>query len=347
MDTIITLSFLSLLFSSGIAYILLPTIIQFAAKKNLIDQPDHRKTHSAPTSALGGIAIFFGTWIPMMSCSLFFSDASILWVFVAAATLFMVSLSDDLIQLSAKKRLLFQMTLGSGLYHMGFELPIDVWIESPVLFPIINYLSTLFFIILLINAYNFIDGIDGLAGGLGVISSTFFGVFFVLSGQVFFAFLAFGLTGSLLSFLRFNFDGAQIFMGDNGSTMVGLLLAIFSIQLIHTSSFENLYSNTIALSILYIPIMDLLKVAMARILNRRSPFSADRTHIHHQLLGLGFSVAQSCYILYSFSIFVVLSVSIVGHFNPLIGFSLLPILSIGCYSMIKILQVGRRVVLID
>ena len=131
-------------------------------------------------------------------------------------------------------------------------------------------------------------------------------------------------------------------MGDNGSTMIGLLLAIFSIQLINTSSFENLWSSAFALSVLLIPIMDLFKVAFARILNGRSPFSADRTHIHHQLLGLGLSVTQSCYLLYAFNILVVLSVLFIGQFNPIIAFSLLPFLVLGYYTTIKIAQVKLR-----
>lgn len=342
MNSIIILSLLSLIISSGIAYLLLPIIIQFAASKNLMDQPDHRKTHAVSVSALGGIAIFFGTWIPTMIVCLYFCDVSILWIFVAALILFVVSLGDDLFNLSAKKRLLFQMILGSGLYHAGFELPIHLLINVPADFSIINYLSTLFFILLLINAYNFIDGIDGLAGGLGIIATTIFGIYFALSGQVFFAVLAFGLIGALISFLRFNFNGAEIFMGDNGSTMIGLLLAIFSIQLINTSSFENLWSSAFALSVLLIPIMDLFKVAFARILNGRSPFSADRTHIHHQLLGLGLSVTQSCYLLYAFNILVVLSVLFIGQFNPIIAFSLLPFLVLGYYTTIKIAQVKLR-----
>ncbi len=335
MEISVVLYLLSCLVSIGIATLFLPLIIELAAEKKWLDEPDHRKTHAHGISALGGIAIFFATWLPTLFAAMYSFDNTVLWLFASTLVLFAVSLADDLINLSAGKRLLVQLSLASVLYHLGFVLPIDVLLSSYLNLPILNYLATVGFVVLLINAYNFIDGIDGLAGGLGMIAALIFGVYFAYTGQFNFSILAFSLAGALFSFLQYNFNGAQIFMGDNGSTVVGLLLAAFGIQLIQTTSVENLSGLTIACSIFLIPIMDICKVTLTRISEGNSPFRADRTHIHHQLLDLGLSVAQSCYLLYGLTILIVLSVLLLNQFHASIAMAMLPIIVIGYYSMIN------------
>ncbi len=329
---------LSSLASFSIVYKILPIIIEMASRKNLLDQPDYRKTHTKAVSALGGIAIFIGLWAPTLFISSVSLDTSLLWLFLATLILFAVSLADDIITLSAKKRLLLQILLGSFLYQIGFGLPLDSYISSFESGPILNYLATLFFVALMINAYNFIDGIDGLAGGLGMIAAVTFGVFFMVSGQISFALLALGLAGALFAFLQFNFEDAQIYMGDNGSTVVGLLLAVFSIQLMNSCAGDCSWSLAVVGSVLLIPVMDLFKVTMGRMIKGNSPFKADRTHIHHVLGELNMSAAQSCYLLYGLKMGSILFVLLVCNISVETGLYVLPFIVFGYYRVINSLK---------
>ena len=169
----------------------------------------------------------------------------------------------------------------------------------------------------MINAYNCIDGINGLAGGLAMINALVFGLMFWYIGSINMAIMAFALAGALFGFLHFNFGKAKIFMGDNGSTVVGFVLAIFAIQYMNIQ--PNLAETTalpaIVFSIIFIPMVDFLKVIFTRMLRGKSPFYPDRTHIHHQFLSLGLSHKSVCYILYSINIMMIITIMFFGSQN--------------------------------
>jgi UDP-N-acetylmuramyl pentapeptide phosphotransferase/UDP-N-acetylglucosamine-1-phosphate transferase len=157
-----------------------------------------------------------------------------------------------------------------------------------------SLLLTYFAVIVVINSFNLIDGVDGLAGSLGLLSTTIFGTYFLHIGMPSYAVLAFSLAGSLLAFLIFNFQPAKIFMGDTGSLLVGTVNAILVIKFINVAnssgvSFPINASPAVGFTILMIPLLDTLRVFGIRILHRRPPFSPDRNHIHHLLLDRGFS----------------------------------------------------------
>ena len=140
---------------------------------------------------------------------------------------------------------------------------------------------------------NLIDGVDGLAGSLGVLAASVFGIYFYFSGESIFAFTAFCLAASLLAFLIFNFNPARIFMGDSGSLVLGMMMAIFAMKFLSTSVSSVVIPTpanvAIVISILIIPIVDTLRVFTIRILKGRSPFHPDKNHIHHLLIKSGFS----------------------------------------------------------
>ncbi|MBK7122221.1 MAG: undecaprenyl/decaprenyl-phosphate alpha-N-acetylglucosaminyl 1-phosphate transferase [Chitinophagaceae bacterium] len=159
---------------------------------------------------------------------------------------------------------------------------------------ITGMLISLFTIIVITNSFNLIDGVDGLAGSLGLMTTLVFGVYFFYAGQLTFAVMAFALAGSTIGFLIYNFSPAKIFMGDTGSLLLGLVNAILVIKFINVagnpaSNFPIEAAPAIGFSILMIPLFDTLRVFGLRILDRRSPFSPDRTHVHHFLLDLGLS----------------------------------------------------------
>jgi UDP-N-acetylmuramyl pentapeptide phosphotransferase/UDP-N-acetylglucosamine-1-phosphate transferase len=158
----------------------------------------------------------------------------------------------------------------------------------------ISYILSYISIIVIINAFNLIDGVDGLAGTLGMLTMTVFGAYFYMANMPAYSILAFSLAGSLLAFLWFNYNPAKIFMGDSGSLILGLVNAILVIKFITVADDRNSgnfleSSVAIGFSVLMLPLTDTLRVFSMRIFKGRSPFSADREHIHHLMLDRGLS----------------------------------------------------------
>jgi UDP-N-acetylmuramyl pentapeptide phosphotransferase/UDP-N-acetylglucosamine-1-phosphate transferase len=157
-----------------------------------------------------------------------------------------------------------------------------------------SLLLTYFTIIVIVNSFNLIDGIDGLAGSLCLMASTIFGFYFLKIDLYPYSIMAFATAGSVAAFLIFNFQPAKIFMGDTGSMLIGLINAILVVKFINvadltSTSFPIEAAPAIGFSILMIPLLDTLRVFAIRIFNRRSPFSPDRNHVHHLLLDRGMS----------------------------------------------------------
>ena len=287
-----------------ITLLAIPAIIRVADEKKLFDTPDARKLHSRSISSLGGIGIFIGYFLSVLICVSYSHLPQFQYFFAAAIVIFFLGLKDDILILSASKKFLGQLAAAAILIHQG-----GVRIDSMHGFLGINELPALvslalsyFTILVIINAYNLIDGVDGLAASLGIVSSACFGTYFVLAGMPAYAVMSFALTGSLLAFICFNFHPAKIFMGDSGSLMVGLINAIIAIRFIKVASDPSMalpLSSSIAISfaILIVPLLDTLRVFSTRIFRGKSPFSPDRNHIHHLLLDRGLShkqVAISC-----------------------------------------------------
>ncbi len=284
----------------ALSYILLPILINLARKKQLFDLPEGRKAHQHPVPALGGIAIFFGFWI---SSLLLVGDAFLLelrYLLIGAFLLMLVGIKDDLLGVDAPKKLLLQFVVVCLLYYAGFRLEgfyglfavgeVAEWLRFPM---------TVVFLLGLINAYNLIDGIDGLAGSLSLTSASIFALLFYLQGDFGWCLLALALGGSLLGFLRFNFYKASIFMGDNGSMVLGLLIGVFAIHYLNLTAAtpQSATAVPIVFSLIAIPTLDMLRVSIFRMMKGRSPFAADRSHIHHILLRQGFSTPLICLLL--------------------------------------------------
>jgi UDP-N-acetylmuramyl pentapeptide phosphotransferase/UDP-N-acetylglucosamine-1-phosphate transferase len=190
---------------------------------------------------------------------------------------------------------------------------------------------SLFTYIVVVNAMNLIDGIDGLAAGVGFIASSAFGTWFIFANEYTLASLSFSLSGALLGFLIFNFSPAKIFMGDSGSLIIGMFICVLSIKLIEyplsrLDGFWVRISNPIiVIAALSYPLTDTLRIFIIRAVKGQSPFAADRNHLHHRLLDCGYSHAKTVFIIYIYSIFT-LGVSLLSYFiNP--SLSLLAVLT--------------------
>jgi UDP-N-acetylmuramyl pentapeptide phosphotransferase/UDP-N-acetylglucosamine-1-phosphate transferase len=218
------------------------------------------------------------------------------YIVAAIIILFFIGVKDDILIISASKKFIGQLLAATIVIKFADINITDMYgfLGIHELSPTISFLLSLFTIVVITNSFNLIDGVDGLAGSLSLLSSLIFGLYFWQTGQNLFAIMAFSLTGSLIAFLIFNFSPARIFMGDTGSLLIGLLNAIFVIKFISIaadpqSALPLDSAPAIGFAILIVPLFDTLRVFTLRILKRRSPFSPDKNHIHHFLLDIGFS----------------------------------------------------------
>jgi len=290
----------NILLSGGLSFIItffaIPVIIQVAKEKKLFDEPDERKLHKAVIPTLGGLGIFAGFIMATLIGAPQSGSSSLQYFVAASIVIFFLGLKDDVLILSASKKFIGQLIAAGILIKFG-GVQINNMYGFLGIYNIPNVASIVlstFTIIVITNSFNLIDGVDGLAGSLGVLTTLCFGLYFYFDGDMPFAVMAFALSGSLLSFLIYNFPPAKIFMGDTGSLLVGLINSILVIKFINTASqpgavihFQS--APAIGFAVLMIPLLDTLRVFGLRILSRRSPFSPDRNHIHHFLIDLGLS----------------------------------------------------------
>lgn len=309
--------FFAFIIALGIVVFAMPTLIQVAKLKHLVDAPgDARKIHKRTVPTIGGVVVVFGFLFSAMLAlpSLTIPDGGTFdgrWLYMmgAAFALFYVGLKDDLIGLSPAKKLLVHLVLGTLLLWGGgfrietfgglfgiYELPF--WISFPF---------SMFVYIVVVNAVNLIDGIDGLAGGYGALAFGGFGAFFWYTGNPVPAVLAISFAGSLLGFLVYNFHPARIFMGDCGSLVLGLVAYTFATELLNTPEhhlplvLSGISLPVLGMSLLAYPLVDTLRVFTLRALDGRSPFSPDKNHLHHRLIMAGYGHRGSSVILYLYT----------------------------------------------
>jgi UDP-GlcNAc:undecaprenyl-phosphate GlcNAc-1-phosphate transferase len=308
---------LPLLIALTVAFISIPAIIKVADLKHLMDEPDEdRKTHKKRTPTLGGIAIFAGT---VFSFS-FFNDYlsgpnEIKYMTSAMVLLFFAGIKDDILLLTPLKKLAVQMICALLITLMGQLYLTNMWGMFGVtdIPPVVGIFITFFIIVALINAFNLIDGVNGLAGGLGLIASIFFGCWFYLADFASLSILSFALAGSLLGFLVYNFHRGKIFMGDTGSMMIGFIISILAIKFIECNRIEGIENSAyyikaapgVAVATVMIPLFDMTRVFCQRILKGKHPFSADRRHIHHMLMDIGLNHTAISLILYFTSLILI------------------------------------------
>jgi len=274
-----------------ITYFTLPSVINLAYQKKLLDIPDARKVHVELIPSLGGVGIFIGVLISFtLFCSLSDFEAY-KYILTGYLILFFMGIKDDMVPMDAKKKLLIQIFVAGMIAYGGVRITSLFGLFGIEEINIVaSYCLTIFFIVGITNSYNLIDGVDGLAGGLGGIGCITLGILLLWVQEYNFAVLAFAITGSLIAFLRYNFGKYpnKTFMGDNGSLLLGLTITVLSIQFIetpNTQSIMGIHSPIgIIAGIIFIPFYDTIRVFTIRILNGRSPFSADKNHIHHEFL---------------------------------------------------------------
>lgn len=280
----------------SIVIISIPSVIYTSLKYGLFDKNDlYRKNHKRNISRLGGLAIIgsFTVSILLFSAIINFKEANFL--IASCIVLSALGLKDDVHGTNTSTKFILQIVVAFILVFFGAFRLTSLYGVLGIgdMAPLWGSLFSIALIIFLNNAFNLIDGIDGLAGGIGILTSLVFGVLFSSMGQVPYAFIAFALAGAIAGFLKYNWFPAKIFMGDTGALIIGLISAALAIKFIELNKFTGdnkpaFYSApAIAVAILIVPIFDSLRVFTVRILKGHSPFKGDRNHIHHRLENMG------------------------------------------------------------
>ncbi len=285
-----------------ISFLIFPVLIKVVTKWELYDSIKEHKIHETFTPSAGGLAIYAGILLALSIGLPFQQWVQLKYFFISISLMFIIGIRDDVLGLSPVKKLVSQLLPIFILVVFG-----AVSIEAPIFsiqlggYPYgINLILTTIAIVLITNSYNLIDGLDGLAGSIGVICMLFFGIWFYLVDSYFLSLIAFCVVGSLLAFLIFNWQPSKIFMGDTGALLIGFLLSYYSIQFLNTNfkldaehfmKFDSSLGTLIC--ILAIPVFDTSRVVVLRLRKGRSPFRADKNHVHHQFLSLGIDHATS------------------------------------------------------
>lgn len=287
---------LSFLMAFFLVLISIPVIVTISKEKHLYDEPNERRINKTVIPNLGGVAFFIGVSIATLLSLHQLEFIDFRYIQASLIILFFIGIKDDILIISPRKKFIAQVLCALILIVPGgirfTHLHGILGLEQ------IDYALSIFIsllaIVSIINAVNLVDGIDGLAASIGIFSSIIFGIKFLITGNDAYAILSFAIVGSLLAFLWFNVWGStnKIFLGDTGSLILGLLIAIQVIKYnefaLTTTPQEIAFSPIFSLAILATPLADMIRVFTIRILKGKSPFAPDLGHIHHRLLKLGF-----------------------------------------------------------
>lgn len=282
-----------------------PLVRRFAFKIGAIDIPkDKRRVHKKPTPRIGGLAIIFGFAVAVVCFAKL--DRALIGTLCGAFIIAVMGIIDDCRELNAKLKFVIQIIAALVVIYVG-DIRIEVftnpafWSSDPylVLPQWASVLITVVWIVFITNAVNFIDGLDGLAAGVSAIMSVSLVFIAARVGEYPIAIVGTALMGACFGFLPFNFNPAKIFMGDTGSTFLGFMLASLSIQGVFKS--YAVISFAVPLLILGLPLFDASFAMIRRLATGQSPMKADRGHLHHRLIDMGFSQKQTVFILYAIS----------------------------------------------
>jgi UDP-GlcNAc:undecaprenyl-phosphate/decaprenyl-phosphate GlcNAc-1-phosphate transferase len=313
-----------------------PVVIQFFHRKNLTDLPGKRKVHKVVTPSMGGVVIFLGVIISLLMWFPLQGFIHYRYLLMALGIIFLIGFRDDFMPLKPIYKILGQLLAGTlVIFLMQIKLQSFYGLFGLGLLPEPLAIGlTLFVMVVITNSFNLIDGLDGLAGTISTISLVFFGGWFYLVEVPHLAYLCFAFAGGVLAFLRFNWEPSRLFMGDTGALLLGFFFSIMAIRFVnlnyeldpsHPYRFEANISA--AMCVILIPLFDTLRIFILRVMQRRSPFSPDKGHLHHVFLRLGLGHGATTLVLGSIQLaFIGLSIAMKDFTDTLV----LPILVVSC-----------------
>ena len=308
-------SLFAFILALAISFACTPAVRMLAIKIKAVDVPkDNRRMHKVPIPRMGGLAIFAGFLVSV----LFFVPLGTEFrsILIGALILVVLGIIDDIVALKPRTKFAGQIIAAlipalSGVSIHGIVNPFVPGQYSTL--GIFSIPFTVIWIVGITNAVNFIDGLDGLACGVSAIATVTMFIIAVLFGETYIALMMAALAGACLGFLPYNMNPAKIFMGDTGSMFLGYTLATVSIQGLF--KFYAVISFAVPFILLGLPIFDTGFAIVRRLLKGQSPLQADRGHVHHRLIDLGFDQKQSVAILYTFSALMGLTAVILARTN--------------------------------
>ena len=315
-DNILLYGFLVQLLAVIFSLYFVPAIRKLASVKKLTDSPSARKSHKTEVPVLGGVAVYLAASFAMLIIAYIFPskiETSKFFLFgFSSMFLLFIGVLDDIVGLKPMHKLIFQLLVSIVLIH---NIPLYVSdMQGLFGFSEISHIPSLllsiFIYVVFINMLNLIDGIDGLASGISSVAFLFFGYVAFLDSNHYNMLVSMAGVGCLVPFLYYNmFSGKKIFLGDNGSLVLGVVLGYLCLDYISTNNTADLLlfggnKIIVLMSLFSYPLVDTLRVFVVRILRKRSPFSADRNHIHHHLLRLGFSHSKATLVVILYTFFI-------------------------------------------
>jgi UDP-GlcNAc:undecaprenyl-phosphate/decaprenyl-phosphate GlcNAc-1-phosphate transferase len=324
-----SLAFFIFGFSFIISYLIIPKLISVIRFKNLMDGPNLRSSHFDKTPTLGGVVFYISLVFGLFVIHYYDVIDISFNILVGLTVLFFVGIKDDLVVLSAKSKVLAQLLaitfilINPDLHIVSFHGFFGI---TEILF-FLTIAFSYFIMIFIINSYNLMDGIDGLAAMLGIVIFTIYAIFFYRIELIFYFLLSVISIGFLIAFLRFNLSKKRkIFMGDTGSMIVGFLIGIMTLRFLalKVTELEKLHIDSkncilIVFAILFFPVIDVVRVIIMRLINKRKAFSPDRCHMHHILVDKGLSHVKASVILTISSVIIFLVIFLTNTYLSVFG----------------------------
>jgi len=293
----------------------IPIILEIARSKNFLDKPNGRTSHYVNTPTLGGIALFAGIVISL----LLFGNGRFengFNYFVACLTIILfIGIRDDIYIISFANKLFGQIFVILILIFLA-NIRFTSLYGFMGIYEISFFTSTIlsiFVFIVIINCINLIDGVDGLASGLAILSTTVFSLYFFDTKMYGSLLISISLLGSLIPFFIYNVFGKKnkLFMGDTGALIIGVVSVVLVVKFNELSSSNNAHyiltaAPAMSIAILFVPLYDTLQVFAIRVLNKRSPFAPDKNHLHHRLLNLGLNHIQTSSVLITLNAIIII-----------------------------------------
>ncbi len=291
-----------------ICFFLTPPIKNFSFYKKIFDNPNFRSQHYKPIVRTGGISIFISFIFTFILCQYFgvinLSESNqlnfILPIVICSSLFFLIGLIDDLVRLSPFLRLVIQFSSASLLWVLNIKISVInlLWFNNIELPNLLSYLITIFWVVGITNAINWLDGLDGLIAGIIFIYIIGLTSISGIAEQSNITVISAIIGGGCLAFLKYNSYPAEIIMGDGGSNFLGFMISILTLYSSESSSFNGTINANFTLGILALPLLDMIFVIFKRISKNRSPFYPDRNHFHHRLLNAGFSQPKAVFFIY-------------------------------------------------
>lgn len=276
-----------------------PKVLKIAFDKNIVDNPDARKLQRVPVPVLGGVAVVFGILVALSVSQLFVDCSSLFTIVLAMVIMLFIGTMDDILDIPSTTRFVLEILVALMIiYTCDYSLDnlhglwgvheLSPWVSLPL---------TVVTVVGIINAINLIDGVDGYSSGYCMMACSIFGVFFYIVGDMPMTLLAVACVAALIPFFLHNVFGrtSKMFIGDGGTLLMGCVMSVFVLNILKTSTACVEYSGwgmglvPLSLAVLCIPVFDTVRVMVMRILRGTSPFHADKTHLHHLFIEMGFS----------------------------------------------------------